>query len=1755
MTRPRLDWSSDDVAMQGHGDAMATPLAVGTAVDHFTIMRLLSRGGMGEVYLARDVRLGRRVALKLIRAEHIGSADAMDRLLYEARTTAKFSHPNIVTVHAVGEHDGRPYIALEYLEGVNLRARVDERRLSLQEVLRLVVDMTAALAEAHDHHVLHLDLKPENVVVARDGRLRIVDFGLARSVAATRSARDSKGSDIADETTSDLVAPGVPEELQGWGSASYMAPEQWRREQMTAAADVWAVGVITFELCSGRLPFDEADFTQLGQAVSSELPAPALRRYSDVPPLLCDWVGRCLAKNSADRPTARELRVALEGMLSTSTVNIGEDDSPFRGLLAFTERDADLFFGREAEIAAFVERMRLAPVLAVLGPSGVGKTSFLRAGVVPRLREQGRWQVLHLRPGPEPFMALATRILHCEDGFDGPEDPQSLSLIAGEPAPVSDALRDVHAVRSLAKRLHETPHQLALELRALADERGMRVLLVVDQLEELFTMVDDAELRSRFMRSICSAADDAAEPVRVVLSARDDFLGRLVTGPAVREALRDLTVIQPLDRTSLEDLLRRPVAAVGYRYEEDALVGDMVAAVYGEAASLPLLQFAAQRLWEERHVGRKLLLRSAYEQMGGVEGALAGHASKVLDALSPTEIELARSLLLRLVTSERTRRVASRADVLDGLSLEATDVLTRLVLARLVTVRRKRPVEGAEVMLELAHESLVHTWATLARWLDANRGEQAFVTEMTDAATLWDRRGRRSQELWRDDALAEAARMARRSGSNLPRVAQEFLQAASKRQDRGARQRAAVIAIAIASLVVVAVVLALGKREADVQRGAAQQQRAQALREGARAALGQGHVLEARAKLRVALEQADSPAARALWWQLEADPRRWSKELSSLVHSVAFSSAANMLAAGCLDGVVYLFDVTTRKITTLRGHEDQVSQVAFSHDGRWLVSGSYDHTVRVWDLATRAQRHLLQGHDARLWGLAVSADDEYVASAGEDKTIRVWSMADGKPVVTIDDGVAVSTRLSFDAGGKLAFVGADHRVRLYDVEQRRETQSLVGHTAVVWAVAFSPDGRFLVTGSEDKTARVWDVAAGRALHVLSGHRASVFGVDFSPDGQLVATAGGDARIELWDVATGQHRRSLGGHDGGVQSVAFAPDGRSLASSGADHTVRVWNTGVPERHSRHHGHDKGVIGVSFSADGKQLATASYDRTVRIWDVATGGTSRVLRGHEGTVYNVAFGPDGRRLASADLGGRVHIWDVASWSEERTLRHQGAVRGVAFHPDGERLATGGGESAVQLWDVISGERTVGFEGDAAPTSDVAFDAAGERIAAAGWDRAARIWRVTDGKPLHVFDGHDDGVDGVAFSPDGNWLATGSFDGKVRLWPLSGDEPRVLGSHDGRAYWLAYHPDGKRLVTASSDGTAKLWFVDEERHLTVDAHGSEVNVARFSVDGRLWASTSDDRTVRLWDSVTGRPFWRAPALVGAQLLSHRGWETLDGSGRRAPESKWAAALEQEALVASQSADGHFLCYRTYDGGAALWSLRSDTRTWHRSGDVEQAVAFDGGCVLRLSDPSRALVVEGRSEKEVAHDGVSAVGAVGSVVLLASKNQVQSIDLSDGQRRSLAVSVGVSAVTASAAGIIVGYRDGNLELLGFDDERRTPSFEGVPASPARVVLAGPRGTLIAGYDSGLLGMWSLEDGSRLAATRLHGKVSHVRIVDRRLYAVSDLGVFVAWSLEPFDRAYCELLSQVWHDVPVVWSGGQALRRVPPADHSCHEQR
>jgi eukaryotic-like serine/threonine-protein kinase len=819
-------------------------LLAGTLVHQFEVIRELGRGGMGTVYLARDTKLARLVALKFL---GVVGGDLSQRFVVEARATASCSHENIVIIYQVDEWDGAPYMALEYLEGKTFEDALAHDELSVARIVEIMIAVTRALIRAHDLGVVHCDLKPANILLTPQGNVKVLDFGIARLMKGANNDGRQSLSALQKELSRglDIVLgdSGVS------GTMRYMSFEQWGLGDIDGRTDLWALGIILWEALTGLHPLGQvSNATVMQSIVEIDKPLPSLASVAPhLPEALVALVDQCLVKSSAGRiASALDVLRALEqqSFLRNGSALVA-DEAPFVGMAAFQENNAEIFFGRDREIAAATMRLTAQPLLVLAGQSGIGKSSFVRAGLVPALKQNGAWQVAIARPGHNPVSELVTAVLGMLDNTSG-HDLQ-------------------HSVADLVKQTSAEPGVLGALLRAHARALSRRLLIFIDQFEETFTLGEVVE-RKVYLAALAGIADDASSPLRVVLSIRSDFLDRISEHAKFLDQLNNgLMFLQPLGAAGLRDALQRPIAARGFTFEKP-IVDEMISSLNRTTGALPLLQFCASQLWEHRTVEQRTLTYRSYVELGKIEGALAKYAEGLVLGLPPAAQKLLRAMLVRLVTTDGTRTVVDRDDLEQlGEQRQARALIDRLVDARLLSIE----VQDDSARVELIHESLISHWPSLKRWREESGDDAAFLHDLRPMAKQWQAKGRPPGLLWSGASLVEARAFLQRHDGVLAGYENDYLTAAFAADNRSKRRRRTLITTMfglllciIAAAVVALVIIAEQKKLSSQQAERAQREATRATSAEA-AATDQFHKLQAEQKARTLADEQRSQAQAA----------------------------------------------------------------------------------------------------------------------------------------------------------------------------------------------------------------------------------------------------------------------------------------------------------------------------------------------------------------------------------------------------------------------------------------------------------------------------------------------------------------------------------------------------------------------------------------------------------------------------------------------------------------------------------------------------------------------------------------------------------------------------------------------------------------------------------------------------------------------------------------------------------------------------
>jgi serine/threonine protein kinase len=799
--------------------------APGERIGQYELIRELGRGGMGAVYAARDTKLGRKVAIKLLNSNHHPELTA--RFILEAKATAACNHENIVVIHEVGEHADNPFMVLEYLQGAPLSQLLqDGRKLPPAQAIELIVPVVRALTVAHAHNIVHRDLKPDNIFVTDSGTVKVLDFGIAKLL----HQEDDDGALLRTAAATNAAPGGREMTRRGTlvGTLPYMSPEQWGAggAAVDHQSDLWAVGIILFEMVSGQHPLAPRKGWDLMVTGVLREPMPSVRTVCpNLSDELANIIDHCLQKPKAHRfGSARELLDALEPMLPGRYVRrLRSDESPYAGLKSFQESDAHRFFGRSRDVAAAVARLRDLPLVGIVGPSGVGKSSFVRAGIVPALKASGEpWSTLVVRPGRSPMAALAYALA------------PMLSTSSGANTTAITVAADLSQQQQIVERLYAEPGYLGAALRSRARSRSQHILLFIDQFEELYTQVVDPRERLAFTACLAGVCDDVTTPLRLVLALRSDFLDHVAEAPTLlAELTHGLFFLTPPTRDGLRDALIQPAEMAGYQFEAPSMVESMLDHLEHTPGALPLLQFAASQLWETRDRDRRLLTIESYHRIGGIAGALASHADAVVAECTQREQVLVRSLFLRLVTPERTRAIIPVNELyeLSADPGEVHRVVDRLVRSRLLVGQTVASAGGTSAggTVELVHESLIHGWPLLRRWLDETQEDAAFVDQLRNAARQWQTKGYAPDLLWRGAAMEEARIWYSRYHGELPDLQRAFLSAVFALSARATRRKRVAIvgSLAFLSALVVAAGVGLYLIRTAEQRATAQAVRAE----------------------------------------------------------------------------------------------------------------------------------------------------------------------------------------------------------------------------------------------------------------------------------------------------------------------------------------------------------------------------------------------------------------------------------------------------------------------------------------------------------------------------------------------------------------------------------------------------------------------------------------------------------------------------------------------------------------------------------------------------------------------------------------------------------------------------------------------------------------------------------------------------------------------------------------------------------------
>lgn len=1213
------------------------------------------------------------------------------------------------------------------------------------------------------------------------------------------------------------------------------------------------------------------------------------------------------------KDVARALRIFRVPLAAEEPVR-----SPFRGLDAFEFEDADLFFGRARAIAACIARLERQAAsgtafLLIYGMSGCGKSSLLRAGLLPSLTQPGAvagislWRrcLIRLSEGPDAFAVLAAALLR-------------------ETA-VPELASEVTAAE-FARLCRSTPDRaLAMVRQALGKAAGparsqIRLLVAIDQLEELFTTERQPATREALVRFMAVLA--ASGLVWVIAAIRSDFFHRCgeVQGfSALKDGLSSYELLPPTG-PEIGQIIREPAGVAGLRFEESAELGRLDDVLQEAAAadpgSLPLLEFVLDALYQAGRE-RRVLTFAHYRALGGLEGAIARRADEVVDLLAPNIQEALPAVLRALTTASPgdetvTARPALFTEIAGTPARSA--LVTALIDARLLVSDEDA---GGHVFVRVAHEALLSRWPRASDIVNANRnfletrdrlradahrwhlenrnrelllpsgkrlaeGEELMLSRREEVdddvleyieASLRAHQQREEKDRQAELALIEAAQEAKRE--RLEREAERrSLAAAAANRLAGRTRNAAIVAIMLALMAGAGALVAFrAQEEARWQRDQALRNQSLSLSFLSEQSTARGNT---EAAILLALEalpskdQSERPylfeAEAALYKALLAHQQIKIFRHGAGVTYAAFNPTGDRIVTASYDKTAGVWDISSGAETeVLKGHEEALERAEFSPDGSRILTAARDGTARLWNAVSGEQLFILR--PVGNYPTAIfSPDGTRVLTAGENSDATLWDARTGKKVLGVRSDAY--TRAAFSSDGRSFATAGKHFVSIWNAADGALTQS-IRVTSWPYSLAFSPDGSRILAGpwgwhSHRDTSSLFDLSKGTEIAKLAGSKSDtqLNGVIFSHGGQRIATVSLDGTARIWDGALGTLDDLLGQEVSGLKpdidtderdvemNGAFTPDDRFLATASINGPIRIWDAERASLVTTIAGHESLVEHLEFSpVDSNILLTASHDGTARLWDVD--GALTTALSHEYRPTFAVFSPDNVHLLTGGGDSAAHLWDVISGREIIRLDTHEIVQRATFSPDGRRVAMASLGGQVRIWDVAGGFETAQFRSHGG-LIQIQFGRDGKSLVSASIDGTAQLWDAATGTEQAVINTSSN-LPQAILSPDGRLVLSAREDNAGHLLTTSGTELRALVGHQDRITAAVFSPDGQLVATGSLDHTARIWSTSDGANVrTLVGHTGEVTVVSFSPDGQSLLTGSRDGTVRIW-SVSG--------------------------------------------------------------------------------------------------------------------------------------------------------------------------------------------------------------------------------------------------------------------------------------------------------------
>ena len=1110
--------------------------------------------------------------------------------------------------------------------------------------------------------------------------------------------------------------------------------------------------------------------------------------------------------------------------------------SPYRGLFAFREEDAPNFFGREMYSNTLGDAVMERNFVAVIGPSGSGKSSVVMAGLVPQLRKRGKWVVAIMRPGNRPLYNLATALV----GLD--------KTITGRTA----RLNEIHLLESALGR-DKSPILLS---NVLADlwldyEEDTRFLLIIDQFEELYTLCGDTNLRHRFIDNLLESDEHA--PVTRLLTLRADFCGQALGYRPLADALQDQDIkLGPMNQGEMKRAIVEPATSAGVSLEP-GLLARILDDLSGEPGNLPLLQFALTQLWERRSQGK--LTHAAYEDIERVEGALAHYADSVYEEeLSELQQEQAPRFFTQLVKPgeglEDTRRLAVRFE------LNQADWELAILLANHRLVVTGQDNDGQETV-EVVHEALIRRWARLREWMEAERAFRKWQERLRANRTLWEENGQDEDALLRGTLLQEAKGWLAERQNDLILDERTYIQASIANQQRldrerereqgQQRRRALALLLSVMAIIVLSVAMFLiyqARNDAELAQQDAENARQET--DALRLAVASQNQLTINYEL-------------ALLLAIES------------AHEMMEISSDNLLPLEISDALRQTLLHPGRTMTLLTDHTEKVNHVLWSPSNHYFLTAS-DQEINVWDAQT--VQHL-NHYDitSNIQHITWSPDGQYFAVAiqGEGETVYIWNVFESEPLFRLDTGNTANYLAWHKESNRLAVASDGRRVDIWSVEEQAATLvTSLAHRTSVKFVAWNEGGFGIVTISNQKT-HVWDIFSDTAAEQITfaNNGRIVTSAYWHPDGDQIVTIDNNVNgnkqqnnAYLWHVATGEKAQTFS-HDTEINAAQLSRDGKQLITAATDGLIRIWNLENGELENTLAGHSGSINSFVWDQDKGYLLSVSQDKTAVIWDMHTVSIMAKLTGHEASVNEAIWDDAHARIISASDDMTVRVWDPFPGTEIATLSgHTAEINHVAWNHDSTKVVTASEDKTAIIWDTTNGTPLHMLAPHNAPVKQAVWSPEGNYILTVGNEGTIRFWNALTGELLQAIDGHE------IFVNQADWyksekellVVTASEDRTAKVWSLVPPDEitqKYRLEAPGTVHQAIWNHTGTQIATVAlyiDNNPIQIWDAQTGLEILSIAGGNEnVGYIDWNDDSTQLVSVRDDYKVVVWDTNSG--------------------------------------------------------------------------------------------------------------------------------------------------------------------------------------------------------------------------------------------------------------------------------------------------------------